>query len=127
MITVGKTLEELGITEWALFGEPTNETEFLEMFKKISGEDADGTATYEEDSSAWGVTWTQVSTKKAELEAGEPLRLLREERNKRIAETDWWASSDLTMTSEQTAYRQALRDITETYSNLDDVVWPTKP
>ena len=97
------------------------------MFKKISGEDANGTGTYEEDSSAWGVTWSQVSTKKAELEAGEPLRLLRVERNKRIAEKDWWASSDLTMTSEQTAYRQALRDITETYSSLDDVVWPTKP
>lgn len=52
---------------------------------------------------------------------------LRNERNRLIAETDWWASSDLTMTAEQTAYRQALRDITNTYSSLDDVVWPTKP
>jgi len=52
---------------------------------------------------------------------------LRNERNKRIAETDWWANSDLTMTAEQTAYRQALRDITDTYTSLDDVVWPTKP
>ena len=52
---------------------------------------------------------------------------LRNERNKRIAETDWWANSDLTMTAEQTAYRQALRDITNTYSSVADVVWPTKP
>ena len=52
---------------------------------------------------------------------------LRAERNAKLAETDWWASSDLTMTAEQTAYRQALRDITDTYSSLDDVVWPTKP
>lgn len=52
---------------------------------------------------------------------------LRAERNRRIAETDWWANSDLTMTSEQTAYRQALRDITDAYSSLDTVVWPTKP
>ena len=52
---------------------------------------------------------------------------LRAERNQRLANTDWWASSDLTMTEAQTAYRQALRDITETYSSLDDVVWPTKP
>lgn len=52
---------------------------------------------------------------------------LRNERNRLIAETDWWASSDLTMTSAQTTYRQALRDITDTYSSLDDVVWPTKP
>jgi len=31
------------------------------------------------------------------------------------------------MTDAQTAYRQALRDITNTYSSLDDVVWPEKP
>jgi len=52
---------------------------------------------------------------------------LRNERNRLLTETDWWASSDLTMTAEQTAYRQALRDITDTYSSLDDVVWPEKP
>ena len=52
---------------------------------------------------------------------------LRTARNERLAETDWWANSDLTMTAEQTAYRQALRDITDTYTSLDDVVWPTKP
>jgi hypothetical protein len=52
---------------------------------------------------------------------------LRNERNRLIAETDWWASSDLTMTDAQTTYRQALRDITDTYNSLDDVVWPTKP
>ena len=52
---------------------------------------------------------------------------LRTERNQRLANTDWWASSDLTMTAAQTAYRQALRDITETYTSLDDVVWPEEP
>ena len=52
---------------------------------------------------------------------------LRAERNQRLANTDWWASSDLTMTAEQTAYRQALRDITDTYTSLDDVVWPEEP
>jgi len=55
------------------------------------------------------------------------LRGLRKERNKKLAETDWWATSDRTMTTEQTAYRQALRDITNTYSSLETVVWPTKP
>jgi hypothetical protein len=52
---------------------------------------------------------------------------LRTERNQRLANTDWWASSDLTMTAAQTAYRQALRDITDTYTSLDDVVWPEEP
>tara|TARA_R100000951_G_C2640912_1_gene180927 strand:+ start:1465 stop:1902 length:438 start_codon:yes stop_codon:yes gene_type:complete len=61
------------------------------------------------------------------FQAGLELEDLRQERNRRIAETDWWANSDLTMTAEQTAYRQALRDITDTYTSLDDVVWPTKP
>ena len=46
--------------------------------------------------------------KKTELVNAEPMRLLREERNRRLAETDWWASSDLTMSSERTTYRQAL-------------------
>ena len=66
-------------------------------------------------------------TKLNELNELEPMKRLREERNRRIAETDWWASSDLTMSAERTAYRQALRDITKTYSSLDDVVWPDKP
>jgi len=72
-------------------------------------------------------TEAEITAKIAELEAAEPMRLLRAERNQRLANTDWWASSDLTMTAEQTAYRQALRDITETYTSLDDVVWPEVP
>ena len=53
----------------------------------------------------------------------------RAKRNALIAETDWWASSDLTMTAEQTAYRQALRDITShaNWPNLEEADWPTKP
>ena len=72
-------------------------------------------------------TEEEVNAKIAELKAGEPMRLLREERNLLISETDWWASSDLTMTQAQIDYRQALRDITNTYSSLDDVIWPVKP
>jgi len=52
------------------------------------------------------------------------LAALRKERNIRLAETDWWASSDLTMTQAQTDYRQALRDITDSATSLDDVTWP---
>lgn len=55
------------------------------------------------------------------------LRLLRKQRDQKIAETDWWANSDLTMTQAQIDYRQALRDITETYNSYLDVVWPIKP
>ena len=72
-------------------------------------------------------TDAEIEAKIAELEAAEPLRLLRAERNRRLAETDWWAVSDRTMTSGQIDYRQALRDITENYASLDEVIWPTKP
>ena len=44
---------------------------------------------------------------KTELVNAEPMRLLREERNNKLAETDWWASSDRTMTQAQIDYRQA--------------------
>ena len=127
MTDISKALSELNITEWVLRGEPTTEAEFNSMFRKVTGSDSNGAAIESDDTSTWGVTWAQVSAKKDELVAAEPMRLLREERNKRIAETDWWASSDLTMTTEQTNYRQALRDITESATSLDDVTWPTKP
>jgi len=87
----------------------------------------DGFDAYDADGNRIEVDESLVNAKIAELEAAEPMRLLRAERNQRLANTDWWASSDLTMTAEQTAYRQALRDITETYTSLDDVVWPEEP
>ena len=52
-----------------------------------------------------------IAQKANELEAAYPMVLLREERDKKLTETDWWAMSDRTMTTEQTNYRQALRDI----------------
>ena len=127
MTDIATALNKLQVTEWVLRGEPTSESEFNEMFRKVTGADANGTAIESSDTSTWGVTWSQVSAKKDELVAAEPMRLLRAERDTRIAETDWWASSDLTMTSAQTTYRQALRDITEDATSLDDVTWPTKP
>ena len=59
---------------------------------------------------------------------------VRDNRNAMLSQTDWWASSDLTMTAEQTAYRKALRDLPSTASpeldsdgELTGVTWPTKP
>jgi hypothetical protein len=124
MTTIANALSELGINEWVLRGEPTTEAEFNEMFRKVTGADANGTAI---ESTEHGIEWATVAAKRDELIAAQPMKELRAERNRRIAETDWWASSDLTMTAEQTAYRQALRDITDTYNSLDTVVWPTKP
>ena len=72
-------------------------------------------------------TAQQINDKLAELETAEQLEKLRTERNKLLTETDHYGLSDQTMTDAMTTYRQSLRDITKTYSNLDDVVWPEKP
>jgi len=62
-------------------------------------------------------------------QADRDLAELRTERNTLLSETDWWASSDLTMTDAQKKYRQDLRDITKTFSSLSDkdFAFPTKP
>ena len=54
-------------------------------------------------------------------------RRIRKQRAKLLAETDWMANSDVTMSEEMTAYRQALRDLPQTYTEPTDVVWPTNP
>lgn len=128
IVTILDTLVALAPEkQWLVQGEPTTEDEFLSMVFCVTGADATGSAILSNSPSDVGLSWATVKSKYDELVSGKPMELLREERNRRLAETDWWASSDLTMTAEQTAYRQALRDITATYSSLDDVEWPTKP
>ena len=81
-------------------------------------------------------TREQVYAKIEELKAAEPMRLLRNERDRLIAETDWWVLPDRTPTDEQLAYRQALRDLPDnstpvldntTRLGISGVTWPTKP
>ena len=58
------------------------------------------------------------------------LERLREKRNRRLAETDWMANSDVTMSPEMETYRQNLRDLTNgltTVEQVEAVVFPTKP
>ena len=63
----------------------------------------------------------------AEKIAEAKLEALRFQRNSRLMQTDWWVMPDRTATQAQLDYRQALRDITNTYTSLDDVVWPEVP
>ena len=64
---------------------------------------------------------TEVANKLTALDEAEPMRLLRVERDARIAKTDWRASSDLTIADAWKTYRQALRDLPAS------VTWPTEP
>tara|TARA_A100000171_G_scaffold21350_1_gene19828 strand:- start:40 stop:324 length:285 start_codon:yes stop_codon:yes gene_type:complete len=58
------------------------------------------------------------------------LNILREKRKPLLEETDFYANSDVTMSSEMTTYRQALRDITNgltTVAQVEAVEFPEKP
>mgnify|MGYP001161480612 CR=1 FL=1 len=76
----------------------------------------------------------EVNAKVTELVNAYPMKLLREERDRRLKETDWRASSDLNLPESWRAYRQALRDLPahakpklDEYDNLDmsSVAWPS--
>ena len=81
-------------------------------------------------------TEAALTAKIAELDGAEAMKLLRKERDSRIAETDWRASSDLTLSSAWSTYRQALRDLPSTATptldsnyelDMSSVTWPTEP
>ena len=81
-------------------------------------------------------TATEINSKIAELDNAEAMRLLRIERDVRIAKTDWRASSDLTLVDAWKTYRQELRDLPASATpklnsnydlDLTSVTWPTEP
>ena len=90
------------------------------------------------DSGATKPTESELNTKVAELDAAEPMRLLREERFRLLSECDWTQGADVPnsiKTAWQT-YRQALRDLPASASpkldsnydlDLTSVTWPTEP
>ena len=76
----------------------------------------------------------EIQAKIAELEAAEPMRLLRMERDRLLAQTDWRFRSDLSPSQAWIDYCQALRDLPATATpaldengNLTNVTWPTPP
>ena len=135
---VGNAIRSLGIEEFVLYGEPKNEKEFNSMFRKVVGKDSSDSAILSSDPSDFGVTWSQVKPKIAELQAVEPMRLLRIERNHRLAETDWVTikaySQSVEVSVEWKTYLQSLRDLPATaepqldsQGNLTNVTWPEVP
>ena len=81
-------------------------------------------------------TKQEIFDKIAELDATEPMRLLRIERDKKIALTDWRVLPDQPSSDEWVNYRQALRDLPASASpkldsnyelDLLSFTWPTEP
>ena len=81
-------------------------------------------------------TEQEVKAKIIELDAAEPMRLLRIERDKKIAQTDWRVLPDQTPSDDWINYRQALRDLPASASpkldsnyelDLTSISWPIEP
>ena len=81
-------------------------------------------------------TESEIDAEVTRLNDAEPMRLLRVERDKLLAASDWRASSDLTLSTAWKTYRQSLRDLPASASpkldadgNLDmsSVTFPTEP
>jgi hypothetical protein len=113
--------------EVVVYGTPTNEAEYQAQVKFKSGVDANGYATFKETQD---FTWEQVQGQFTSAEFNEALEKLREERTMKLAETDFYGNSDVTMSNAMATYRQQLRDITNgltTKEEVEAVVLPTKP
>ena len=92
------------------------------------------------DSADTKPTETEINNKISELDSAEAMRLLREERNQLLSETDWVAARSIetgvAISNDWKTYRQALRDLPSSSSpsldeyynlNFSSVTWPTKP
>ena len=95
----------------------------MARFRIVNGEKVFFTAEEEAQRNAEEKAWADGALDRA-------LVGLRDKRNSLLTETDWWGTSDNTMTDAQKKYRQDLRDITvglDTVDKVNAVVWPTKP
>ena len=95
----------------------------MPRFNNINGTRVQFTAEQETARDAEVQAWNDAAPARA-------LAGLRSKRNNLLAETDFYALSDVTMSSEMATYRQALRDLPagkDTVKKVDDATWPDKP
>ena len=90
--------------------------------------------TVDDTDGAFDAEGNQVELDAALIQAVEPevqlqkdFKVLRRDRNRLLAETDYLALVDATLTDEMRAYRQALRDLPDNTEDPTNPVWPTKP
>ena len=95
----------------------------MPRYKNINGVKIQFTAEEEAARDAEEKAWADGAFDRA-------MENLRDDRNSRLAATDFYALSDVTMSPEMETYRQELRDITKGLTTVEDVeavVFPTKP
>ena len=95
----------------------------MPRYHNINGEIVQFTAEEEAARDAEEQAWEDGALARAQAR-------LREERNRRLAATDFYALSDVTMSDDMKTYRQNLRDLPEgkdTVEKCENATWPTKP
>ena len=95
----------------------------MPRYHNINGNQVQFTAEEETARDAEEQAWAAGALARAQAE-------LRRERNRLLAETDFYALSDVTMSDDMKTYRQNLRDLPngkDTVEKCDNVTWPTKP
>ena len=95
----------------------------MPRYKMVNGERIQFTAAEETARDAEEQAWADGAVARAQAD-------LRAKRNRLLAETDFYALSDVTMSSDMETYRQNLRDLPDgkdTVAKCTDATWPTKP
>ena len=95
----------------------------MPRYHNINGEIVQFTAEEEAARDAEEQAWADGALARAQED-------LRRERNRRLAETDFYALSDVTMSDDMKTYRQNLRDLPDgkdTVEKCENATWPTKP
>ena len=95
----------------------------MTRYKMINGVRSECTAEEEAELNALKTAWDNKALDRA-------LEALRLKRNKLLAETDWMANSDVTMSDEWKNYRTQLRDLPsglDTVEKVEAKEFPTKP
>jgi len=115
------------LADWGVY--PVSTTDQPNFDVKTQNVSQDDSPTL--NGAAWELNWT-VSNKTADEVTQYNNTMAdrnRQARDTKLAETDFYALSDVTMSAEMTTYRQALRDLPThaNWPNLGDDDWPTKP
>ena len=95
----------------------------MPRYHNINGNQVQFTAEEETARDAEEKAWADGALARAQAN-------LRRERNRRLAETDFYALSDVTMSDDMKTYRQNLRDLPDgkdTVEKCENATWPTKP
>ena len=123
--------DELSIVELARY--LYKDKGWVVEYANSEGEFGNGDSATGEERFTWednpedAVTHAQLAARRAELAPIIEMNRLRYVRDEKLAETDWMAVGDRTITDEERAYRQALRDLPANTTDPKNPIWPTKP